>query len=69
MTSYTLEEGFAADSPVWMPDGRTIVYSVLNRGGGSRLWRIDTDSGEATPLTTGASNMSFVPSGSASRST
>lgn len=58
LTNHTLEGGTAAESPVWMPDGRHIVYSVRSRGGGSRLWHIDTESGDALPLTAGGGNAS-----------
>jgi Tol biopolymer transport system component len=40
-------------SPVWSPDGRTIIFSS-GRSGARTLWRVAIDGGEPVALTTGA---------------
>jgi hypothetical protein len=38
-------------SPMWMPDGRTIVFSGLSESGVSDLYRVSLPEGKLTPLT------------------
>jgi Tol biopolymer transport system component/DNA-binding winged helix-turn-helix (wHTH) protein len=40
-------------SPIWSPDGRTIIFSS-GRSGARTLWRVPIDGGEPIALTTGA---------------
>jgi serine/threonine protein kinase/WD40 repeat protein len=44
--------GTAADDPVFVPDGRGVIYSS-NRGGAGNLWFLPLDGGPAVQLTTG----------------
>jgi Tol biopolymer transport system component len=41
-----------AGSPSWTPDGRFILYTAGSFGS-QHLWRVDVDTGESAPLTTG----------------
>jgi Tol biopolymer transport system component/DNA-binding winged helix-turn-helix (wHTH) protein len=46
--------GVFADSPAWLPDGSTIVYSaVVNDLENSQLWLVDTKGGEPVQVTSG----------------
>ena len=40
-------------TPVWTPDGRSIIYSS-HRGGSRTLWRVPIDGGDPLPVTSGA---------------
>lgn len=46
--------GVFADSPAWMPDGSTIVYTaIVNDLENSQLWLVDTKGGEPVQVTSG----------------
>ncbi len=61
--------GVGAESPVWLPDGRTVIYSAPDGGFTNyHLWRLDTSGGDPATLTAGSGGYSYpAVSGDGSR--
>ncbi len=52
--------GVGAEWPVWLPDGRTVVYAAPDgEATNIHLWRIDTVTGESTTLTAGPGGYAY----------
>ena len=61
--------GVNAMWPTWLPDGRTVIYAAPDGDAtNDHLWKIDTNTGEATTLTSGPGGYAYpAVSGDGSR--